>query len=113
MEILASQTDKLKVAVVTGGHPFEVPAFRDMFNRIPNLDVYFEDFDNFAASAKDAVFDFYDVFVFYNMQYWGVLSVRKDMDERIAAALDRLGEREHGILVLHHAILTLPDHQAW
>jgi uncharacterized protein len=110
---LQTRSGKIKVAVVTGGHPFEVPAFRDMFSRIPNLDVYIQDLDNFGASTKDGAFDLYDVFVFYNMHYWGLLSVRKDMDERILDAFKRLGERERGVLVLHHALLTVPEQQVW
>ena len=106
-------SDKIKVAVVTGGHPFPVPAFRDMFNRMSQCDVYIQDLDNWAASRRDGTYDTYDVFAFYNMHYWGTLSVRKDMDQRITDALQQLGESKQGILVLHHALLTFPDMQVW
>ena len=44
-------SDKTKVAVVTGGHPFDVPGFRDMFDRMPAIDYYIQDLDNWACGA--------------------------------------------------------------
>jgi hypothetical protein len=105
--------EKLKVAVVTGGHPFDVPALRDMFARMTDFDVYHQDLDNWAASKSDGTFGMYDVFVFYNMHSWGILSVRKDMDERIIHALNDLGQTRQGLLVLHHGLLAFPDMQVW
>ena len=107
------KADKIRVAVVTGGHPFAVPAFRDMFDRMPRLDVYLQDLDNFAASKRDSTYDMYDVFLFYNMHASGILSVRKDMDQSITDALNQLGETKQGIFVLHHALLAFPDMQVW
>ena len=57
-------SDKIKVAVVVGGHPFDVPGIRDMFNRMPELTVYIQDLDNWADSRRDGTFDAYDVFLF-------------------------------------------------
>jgi uncharacterized protein len=105
--------DKIRVAVVTGGHPFDVPAFRDMFNRMPQLDVYIQDLDNWAASKQDGTYDTYDVFLFCNMHTWGVLSVREDMDQYVTNALNELGEGRQGIFVLHHALLAFPDLHVW
>lgn len=105
--------EQLKVAAVTGGHPFDVPAFRDMFNRMTDFDVYHQDLDNWASSKRDGTYEKYDVFVFYNMHTWGILSVRKDMDQRITDALNELGTSKQGILVLHHALLAFPDMQVW
>jgi hypothetical protein len=104
---------KLRVAVITGGHPFDVPAFRDMFDRMTNFDVYIQDLDNWAASKGDGTYDTYDVFLFYNMHTWGILSVRKDMDQRIVDSLNALGDSKQGIMVLHHALLAFPDMQVW
>jgi hypothetical protein len=109
-------SEKLKVAVITGGHPFDVPAVRDMFGRMTDFDVYIQDLDNWAVLKKDNMYgnyDMYDVFVFYNMHTWGVLSVRKDMDATIVDALNGLGESRQGIMVWHHALLAFPDIQVW
>jgi uncharacterized protein len=103
----------IRVAVITGGHPFDVPAFRDMFGRMTQLDVYLQDLDNFAASRRDSTYDSYDVFLFFNMHTSGILSVRKDMDQQITDALDQLGQGRQGIFVLHHALLAFPEMQLW
>jgi len=95
---------KLKLAVVTGGHPFPVPAFRTLFGRMDGIDPYPQDLDNLAVGRE-----WYDAYIFYNMHYWGTLSVRKDMDGPIAKALDRLGETEAGVFVWHHALLSFHD----
>jgi len=107
------KTDKIRVAVVTGGHPFDVPAFRDMFNGMPRLDVYLQDLDNWAASRRNSTYDSYDAFVFYNMHSSGILSVRKDIDKEITDALTQLGDSNQGIFILHHALLAFPDMQVW
>ena len=75
--------NKLKLAVITGGHPVPVPAFRDLFDGMSDFDVYQQDLDNVAASAEDGTFEMYEAFLFYNMHYWGKLSVRNNMDEAI------------------------------
>jgi len=100
---------RLKLAVITGGHPVPVPAFRDLFERMSDFDVYPQDLDNFAASRKDGTFDMYEAFLFYNMHYWGKLSVRNNMDEAIPEALNALGEGRAGVLVWHHALLSYPE----
>ncbi len=103
---------KIKLAVVTGGHPFPVPAFRDMFNRMEQCDTYIQDLDNWVFSKRDGTYDTYDAFLFYNMHYWGKFSVRNDMDQRITDALAELGESKQGIIVLHHALLSFLDLQS-
>lgn len=103
-------SDKIKLAVVTGGHPFDVPAFRDLFFGISDVDPYIQDLDNWAVSR---VFDQYDAFLFFNMHSEGVLSVRKGMAKRILNAINRLGESQQGIFVLHHALLAFPDLDSW
>ncbi len=100
---------KLKVAVITGGHPFPVPAFRALFESMVDFDIYHQDLDNFARGRRDDTFDMYEAFVFYNMHYWGLLSVRKDMGEAIPDALKALGDSKAGILVWHHALLSYPE----
>lgn len=104
------ETDKIKLAVVVGGHPYDVPAFRDLFYDIPDVDPYIQDLDNWAVSG---VFDQYDVFLFFNMHSDGIYSVRGGMEQTIHDAMNRLGETEQGIFVLHHAILAFPDVEVW
>ena len=106
------RTEKIKLAIVTGGHPFELPEFLAMFDRMPQVDYYIQDLDNWAADAGN-VWDQYDVHIFYTMHYWGILSVRPEMDEPIQEAIDRVGDKEHGIFIWHHALLGFLDSPAW
>jgi type 1 glutamine amidotransferase len=100
------ETEKIKLAVVVGGHPYDVPGFNALFEGIPDVAPYIQDLDNWAVSR---VYDQYDAFLFFHMNCWGKYSVRRDMDEKIQAAIARIGETEQGVFILHHAILTFPD----
>jgi uncharacterized protein len=100
---------KIKLAVVIGGHPYDVPSFRGLWNGMDQCDVYIQDLDNWAVSMHDGAFGEYDAFVFYNMNYWGILSVRDDMDTRINDALAGIGESRQGVVVLHHALLSFTE----
>ncbi len=97
---------KIKTAVITGQHAFDVPGFHTLFRGIPEIDFYMQDLENFAADAGK-VREQYDVLVFYNFH-------RVTPDEgRVREAIEALGENGAGILVLHHAILAFPDWQLW
>jgi trehalose utilization protein len=103
------KTDKIKVAVVFQGHPFDVPGFRDMFDRMPDVDYYLQDYENWAVDAGK-VWSEYDVHLFYDMHYWGRFATRGPRAEaRVKETIGRLGETEQGILVLHHALLSFTD----
>ncbi len=104
----------LRVAVVTGGHSFDVPNFHGLFRALsPELDIYIQSIDDFAASPE-AVRDRYDVVVFYLMMLPG------PSDEGLPwyagkprTALAHLGTTKQGIVVLHHAILAYREWPVW
>ena len=97
---------KIKTAVITGQHAFDVPGFHGLFRNISEIDFYLQDLENFAADAGK-VRDQYDALVFYNFH-------RVTPDEgRVREAIEQLGEDGTGILVLHHAILAFPEWQLW
>ena len=98
-------TSDLRVAVVTGQHAYDVPAFTDLWAGLAGIRAYVQDLDNLAADAGRA-FDTYDLFVFYNMH-------RGTPEGRVLRALERLGESEQGILVLHHGLLAFRDWEVW
>jgi type 1 glutamine amidotransferase len=91
----------LKVAVVSGGHPFDEKSFYAMFEGVPGVDCakiplkddseIFEDISNWS----------YDVVVLYNF-------TQKISDKRKANLLT-LTERGVGFVVLHHAIANYAD----
>jgi len=108
-----AKTDKIKVAVVFQGHPFDVPGFRDMFERMPDVDYYLQDLENWACDAGQ-VWHEYDVHLFYNMHYWDRYATRGRQNEyTVKRTLEHLGETEQGLIVLHHALLAFPDTENW
>lgn len=102
----------LKTAVVTGGHPYDVPSFLGMWRALPGIDAYPQDLENFFfdwGNARRA----YDAVVFYNMHM-------KDTDlypafaPHILPLLNELGTVPgQGIVMLHHAILAFPENTMW
>ena len=54
----------LKVAVITGGHHFEVIAFYQLFRELPGIDTYIQHMADFVTASPDER-DLYDVLVFY------------------------------------------------
>lgn len=95
----------IKLAVVTGGHPFDVPSFHSLFRGMGGIDAYPQDFDNWVHDWGE-VRRSYDVTLFYNMHM--------DMPEGpFREAIEDLRRRPQGVLVLHHALLAWPLLDAW
>ena len=103
-------TGNIKAAVVVGGHGYDVPGFKALFDSLDGVDWYLQDIDNWAGSP---VADQYDVFVFYHMVAWGTWSLRPDMKERIDAANRQIGATGQGWFVWHHALLSFPESPAF
>ena len=96
----------LRLAVVTGGHPYDVPSFHKFFRALPGVDAYIQHMDDFTATPE-AVRDQYDVVLFYHMLMQG------PPDGPVKAALEHLGATQQGIVVLHHALLAYPQWPVW
>ena len=45
--------DKLKVAVVTGGHSFNVMSFHEFFRGLDGIDAYVQHIGDFCSSPED------------------------------------------------------------
>jgi hypothetical protein len=105
--------DLVKVAVVTGGHSYEVPSFHKLFRDLEGVDAYIQHIDDFCSSPQK-IRDSYHVAMFY------IMMPRIPKDEGLPwysgkqmTALSHLGETEQGIFVLHHAILAYQDWETW
>jgi len=96
----------LRVAVVTGGHAFDVINFHKLFRALSGVDAYIQHMDDFVATSE-SIRDAYDVVVFYHMLMPG------PPDGPMKDALAHLGAAEQGILVLHHALLAHPEWAVW
>lgn len=106
------QQADLKVAVVTGGHAFDLPPFYQMTRSLDGMDVYVQHLENFASSPEE-VRDGYDAVVFYTMH----IPVPEDDGPwflgQQRSAIERLFERGQGVVVLHHSILAFSTWEFW
>ena len=111
---MADKKTQPKVAVVTGGHSYDVVNFHRLFRSMSKtFDIYIQNMDDFASSPKE-LRHAYDAVVFYTMMMDGP----KDEGNpwyagKPLTALSELGETNQGIFVLHHATLAYPQWQAW
>lgn len=106
------RTDRVSVAVVTGGHPFDVPGFHALFRSLPGADCYIQHLEDYVSDAGK-VREAYDVVLFYTMPRGVPPEPGRGYEGRIGRALERLGKTEQGIFLLHHAILTYADWPFW
>jgi type 1 glutamine amidotransferase len=108
-----AQKDPLKVAVITGGHLFDVPNFHLLFRSWPEVDAYIQPMLDFASSPLQ-VRDSYDVVLFYIML---MDALEKDdlgpQLKKAKNAIEHLRETGQGLVVMHHAILAYPGWQTW
>jgi len=103
----------IDVAVVTGGHCFDVRDFHRLFRGLEGIDAYIQHTDDFASAPED-VRDSYDVVLFYIM----LPGIPTDdglpwYAGKPETALSHLGETNQGIFVLHHAILAYLEWDFW
>jgi type 1 glutamine amidotransferase len=100
------------VAVVTGGHAFDVPNFYRLFRDLPSIDAYPQHIEHFASSPEE-VRDAYDVVIFYGMDQ----GVPEEEGRRAAgnprAAIERVVAQGQGVVVLHHALLAWEEWEFW
>lgn len=109
MTILNKKNGKLKVAVIDGWHPYEVPQWMKLFHEMEDYDCYFQTIDNWAydcAGCKDE----YDIVLFYNMNMSLDDAPFKD---KLVYAIEGLKKSNQGKIFLHHAILAYPKLQIW
>jgi len=109
----ASPGEGVQVAVITGGHPFDVPSFHRLFRSLKGVNAMIQHIDDFASSPAE-VRDAYQAVLFYFMM------MPTPTDEKLPgyagkpkAALEHLGATRQGIIVLHHALLAYPQWPVW
>lgn len=103
----------ITVAVVTGGHSYDVPNFHNLFRSFDGMDIYIQHMDDFASSPAE-VRRSYDAVVFYIMLLVGPTDEPGEwFAGKPKTALEDLGKTKQGIFILHHAILAYPDWPVW
>lgn len=108
----SSTSSILSVAVITGGHSYDVVNFHKRWRELPGIDAYIQHIDDFAA-APASVRDSYDVLLFYIMMREGPTDDLPGYRGKPKQALERLGQTEQGIIVMHHGLLAYPDWPQW
>lgn len=101
-----------RVAVVTGGHAFDVPNFYRLFRQLPGVDAYPQHIEHFASSPEE-VRDSYDALVFYGMDQGVPEEEGRRAGGNPKAAIERLIEQGQGIVILHHALLAWEKWDVW
>ncbi|MCC6444263.1 MAG: ThuA domain-containing protein [Armatimonadetes bacterium] len=107
-----SDSAKIKAAVVTGSHPFDVPAFQAMLRSLEGIDAYPQHMEDFVCDVAGRR-GWYDVVCFYNMHTETPGKGGPWYQQPMKAALETLGETGQGIFVLHHALLAFPEWPFW
>jgi hypothetical protein len=102
----------IKIAVITGGHPFDVQPFHQLFRSLPGIDAYIQHTDEFSSEPVE-VRDSYDVVVFYSMLKDTPQDGVSWYTGKPRSAFERLGETRQGIVILHHGLLAYPDWPLW
>lgn len=104
--------EKIKVAVITGHHPYEVVALQAFFRSLPEIDAYPQNLEDFVTDEGGSRSE-YEVVVFYNYHLPTPGNEQFPLGGNVREVLEQLGETDQGIFVLHHAILAYPDWPLW
>jgi type 1 glutamine amidotransferase len=112
VEGVSDSTDSIRVAVVTGGHAFDVPEFYSLFRELPGIDAYPQHMEHFASSSE-AIRDSYDAVVFYGMERGEVPEAGAHYAGNTKATLERIVDQGQGIVILHHALLAWEKWDFW
>lgn len=100
------------VAVVTGGHPFDVVGMHNLFLRLDGVNAYIQHFDDFIydwGSVRTA----YDVVLFYNWHRATPTAEERIWRRSPREALEAIGETKQGVIVLHHALDAFAKWEFW
>lgn len=102
----------IRVAVVTGHHPFDVPEFHGMFRRLNGVDAYIQHLEDFVSASPETRAG-YDCILFYNMHMETPGAETDWWDKSTLPVLEQLGKTTQGIFLLHHAILAYRQWRFW
>lgn len=99
-------TEKIAVAVIVGGHNYDVPGFHHLLGSFSDeIESYVQSLENFVADAG-RVRHAYDALLFYNMP-------KEIPTGKERLALEQLGETAQGIVLLHHALVAYKEWGYW
>jgi len=102
---------RLRLAVITGGLPFDVLGFHALLHRVcaQDIDAYPQHLEDLAA-APDTALQQYDAALFY---FFPQAGPRDEAGSRPGAAIAQLLRAGAGLVVWHHALLAYPRWSVW
>ena len=103
---------KIKTAVITGQHAYDVANFHAVFRNIPEIDFYPLHMEDFVTDTGKGRKEF-DVLLFYNMHRQTPMDKDDRTEKAMIEVLTELGESNQGIFLLHHSILAFPGWGFW
>jgi hypothetical protein len=102
----------LPVAVVTGGHSYDVIGLRKLWAELPGLHAIVQHLDDFCCSPAE-VRQGYAAVVFFHMMQEGPSDEGPSYQGRVRTVLSELGATPQGVVIWHHALLAYPSWPLW
>ncbi len=112
---------KIKTAVITGEHEYDVVGFQSMLRTIPEIEAYPQNMWDFITDPARGPGN-YDVLVFYNWHQ----STPAEKDGKLEPGTSKQSggdlkeilegirrDGDQGIFLLHHALMAFPDWSLW
>ena len=112
MTTLSRSSEKIKVALITGHHPYDVVGLQALFRSLPGIDAYPQNLEDFVTDTGGSRGE-YEALVFYNYHVPTPGDEQFPLGGNVRDVLGELGDTDQGIFVLHHAILAYPDWPLW
>ena len=114
---------KIRTALITGKHPFDIPNLYKLFKSFDNVEFYPQNLDDYISDWGNCR-KFYDVLIFYNFHQDTPTDAKsnenteKYVNNKLESIymkdiLNELGEYEQGLFFLHHGILAFPKWEFW
>jgi trehalose utilization protein len=103
---------KIKTAVITGEHEYDVVAFQTMLRSLSSIDCYPQNMWDFVTDSGKGVQQ-YDVLLFFNFHLTTPGASGDEFGLKMKQVLEGLGKTDQGIFVLHHALVAFPDWPLW
>jgi hypothetical protein len=110
-----SAPSAIRLAVVTGGHPFDVVGFHELLHQVCQRGVapYLQHLDDLACASAETLTS-YDAVLFYFFPLTGPVDEGQPWHAgRPRAAIEHLIAHGTGLIVLHHALLAFPGWDLW
>lgn len=105
-------TRKIRTAVITGEHEYDVTGFQSLFRSFPEIDAYPQNMGDFVLDPVGGRKG-YEVLLFYNMHTRTPDEGDGAFEAAMKETLEGLSDGQNGIFLLHHALVAFPDWPLW